>query len=129
MAVDMSKVAVGTIVAERVGRDGRSLTSEIATGIPDVFLAVMTFHRQGGSYRTTAVGVRHMPREGAFSVTKSSPMDYALIGTVNEGQRFSRKTLDKAHNALAREAADRFVDEYRAGNGELLRVIAATPEA
>lgn len=123
MAVDLTKIARGTIVAERVGRDGRSLTSELATGIPGVVLAVMTFHRSGGLYRTTAMGVRHMPSERGFSVSKSSPLDYALIGTNTFGARFSRKNLDGIHESMVRDAADRLVA------GEFDAVIAATPSA
>lgn len=123
MSVDMTKVARGTIVAERYGRSGRTATTELATGIPNVVLAVMTFHRSGGSYRASGMGVRHMPSERGFSITKSSPMDSALIGTVNEGTRFSRKTLDKAHAAMLREAGDRMTA------GEFDRVIDATPAA
>jgi hypothetical protein len=118
MSVNLSK---GNVVSVKYGRDGRSKTTELATSEPSVVLAVSTFHRTGGSYRTTAMGVRHMPSERGFSITKSSPMDSALVGTVNEGTRFSRKTLDSAHAAMVREAGDRLVD------GEFAAVLAATP--
>lgn len=123
MAVDMAKVERGTIVAERYSRDGRGVTSEIATGIPYVVLAVSTFHRSGGIYRASGMGVRHMPRDGVFSVTKSSPLDSAVIGTSEKGARFSRKNLDEAHVSFVREAGDLLAA------GAFDRVIAATPAA
>jgi len=127
MAVDMTKLTTtrGAIVAERVGRDGRSLTSEITTGTENVVLAVSTFHRNGGRYTSMALGVRHMPPERGFTITKSSPLDSVGLGSTELGARFSRKNLDSAHADAVTYALARLAD----GSAEFDRVIAATPEA
>jgi hypothetical protein len=95
----MATKLTGEVGTVRYGRDGRSKTTELLTDEPGVVLAVMTFHRQGGVYFSSAMGVRHMPKEPGdnFSVSKSSPMDSKSLGRSDKGARFSAKNLDAAH--------------------------------
>lgn len=93
----MATKTTTTAVSTRTGRDGRSMTTEFATDEPNVCLSVFTFHRQGGVYRASAVGVRHMPAERGFSITESSPMDSKFLGQYEKGARFSAKNLAAVH--------------------------------
>lgn len=93
----MATELTGKILSTRYGRDGRSKTSEIETDEPNVVLAVYTGHRRGGTYSSSAMGVRNMPDDGPFTVSKSSPMYSKQLGSSEKGARFAAKNLDAAH--------------------------------
>lgn len=93
----MAKELTGEVGTVKYGRDGRSKTTELATDEPNVVLAVFTSHRKGGVYSSSAMGVRNMPDDGPFTVSKSSPMYSKQLGSSEKGARFAAKNLDAAH--------------------------------
>lgn len=105
------------------GREGRGLVTKFPTSIPGVYLHVSTSHwKDRKAFHSYALGVRHMPREGAFTSELSSPMEG--INVRNEPvARFSATKLYEAHRtSLA--AVCQALDE---GSAQLDKVLLATP--
>jgi hypothetical protein len=129
MSVDVKAVTVDRAkldaAVSRLSGDGRMVTTELPTTDPAVFLSVYTSHRGGGLYVTAAMGVRHMPPERGFSITKSSPMHYRRLAAEARGKQFSRKNLVAEHTATL--AALR--DILAVDPGFCADVLAETPEA
>lgn len=117
------------VTAARIGgRDGRSITTEYATDEPGVVLAVMTYHRQGGQYRSSALGVRHMPPERGFRITKSSPMDSKFLGNHEKGARFSAKNLAAVHAEVCLMVREWLTEEPESADA-FAAILAAVPAA
>jgi hypothetical protein len=119
----MATKITGEVGTVRYGRDGRSKTTELLTDEPNVVLSVFTSHRRGGTYFSSAMGVRNMPDDGPFTVSKSSPMHFKSLGSSDVGARFSAKNLDAVHDdAVARaqfaQETDAFAEVLAAVPGE-----------
>lgn len=119
----MAKELTGEVGTVKYGRDGRSKTTELATDEPNVVLAVFTSHRKGGVYSSSAMGVRNLPDEGIFTVSRSSPMDYVSLGRSDLGARFSAKNLDAAHTDALLSVAATSLEQPDA----FAKVLAAVP--
>jgi len=92
-----------TVLTSKLGREGRSLSVDIATSEDQIVLEVHTSHdKDRKTYRTTLFAVRlsECQADGRFAIRGFNlPEGVSTFARVAAGARFSAKNLDTAHRA------------------------------